>query len=98
MGISNNKTVLTILSRYGPSELCITGSLGEWSAVPYLKDIKVPTFLINGSFDEVQDVSMAPFFEHIPKVKWLTLDGTSHFAHVEARDRWMAAVGDFLKS
>jgi proline-specific peptidase len=82
--------------RYGPSELCITGSLRNWTAVPLLKKIKVPTLLLNGSEDEAQDEAMQPFFTHISKVKWITLDGAAHFSHVDKREKYIKHLRDFL--
>ncbi|KAI9155568.1 L-amino acid amidase [Paramyrothecium foliicola] len=52
---------------YGPSELSITGSLRNWTIIPLLHRISVPTLLMNAVHDEAQDVAMRPFFEHIKK-------------------------------
>ncbi|CAJ2504604.1 Uu.00g119980.m01.CDS01 [Anthostomella pinea] len=54
---------------YGLSELYVSGSLHNWTCIPILKHIQVPTLLINGMDDEAQDVAMQPFFDHIEKVK-----------------------------
>jgi pimeloyl-ACP methyl ester carboxylesterase len=52
--------------------------------------------LINGSYDEAQDVCVAPYFEKIPRVKWITFSESSHMPHYEERDKYMKVVGDFL--
>lgn len=83
-------------ARYGPSELTITGSLRNWTSIPILTKIKVPTLLINGTEDEAQDVAMQPFFDHIEKVKWITLDNASHFSHVDQREKYMEHLRAFL--
>ncbi|KAF2756443.1 proline-specific pep [Pseudovirgaria hyperparasitica] len=82
--------------RYGPSELYISGSLRDWTSVAFLPDIKAPTLLINGAQDEAQDVAMQPFFDLIPKVKWVKLDNAAHFSHVDQRDRYMQELVQFL--
>lgn len=82
--------------RYGPSELSITGSLRDWTVVPDLHKISVPTLLINGVDDEAQDVAMQPFFDKIAKVKWITLDNAAHFSHVDQRNKYMAHLQSFL--
>ena len=47
--------------------------------------------------DEVGlEVVVAPFFEKLPKVKWVTFEGSSHTPHWEERDRYMKLVADFL--
>ena len=84
------------MARYGPSELYISGSLRDWTCVPVLGKIKVPTLLINGSEDEAQDVAMRPFFDRIEKVKWVTLDNAAHFSHVDQREKYMEHLGGFL--
>jgi len=61
-----------------------------------LSKIKVPTLLLNGAEDEAQDVAMQPFFEHIEKVKWITLDNAAHFCHVDQRKKFMKHLENFL--
>ncbi|KAK3368270.1 Alpha/Beta hydrolase protein [Podospora didyma] len=93
-----SKDPTTYGTMYGPSELCITGSLRNWTVIPDLQKIKVPTLLLNGRQDEAQDVAMQPFFSQIEKVKWITLEGAAHFTHVDQRERHMQAIESFLAS
>ncbi|KAF2867449.1 Alpha/Beta hydrolase protein [Massariosphaeria phaeospora] len=90
------KNPTTYGTMYGPSELYISGSLRNWTCVPVLKNIKAATLLINGTEDEAQDVAMWPFFKHIGKVRWITLDGAAHFSHVDQRARYISCLRDFL--
>ncbi|KAI1433706.1 Alpha/Beta hydrolase protein [Xylaria sp. CBS 124048] len=90
------KDSTTYGTMYGPSELYISGSLRNWTSVPVLGRIQAPTLLINGTDDEAQDVAMQPFFDHIPKVKWITLDNAAHFAHVDQREKYMGHLRTFL--
>ena len=92
--IEEDQTVYWTMN--GPSEFYVTGSLKTWMVIPRLPDVEAPTLLVNGRYDEAQDSCVAPYFEHIPRVKWVTLEGASHFAHVEQRERYMEVVGDFL--
>jgi pimeloyl-ACP methyl ester carboxylesterase len=85
-----------IVFKYGASELEISGNLRDWTCIPILNQIKVPTLLINGAEDEAQDVAMQPFFDHIEKVKWATLNDAAHFAHVDQREKFMKHMRDFL--
>jgi pimeloyl-ACP methyl ester carboxylesterase len=82
--------------RYGPSEITITGSLRDWTSVPILHKITVPTLLMNGAEDEAQDVAMQPFFDHVEKVKWITIDEAAHFVHVDQREKFMRHLEAFL--
>lgn len=81
---------------YGPSELTITGSLRNWSVLDKLDKIDVPTFIYHGEMDEAQVVSVEPFFWRITKAKWVTIQKSSHFCHVEHREKVMELVADFL--
>ncbi|TVY58636.1 L-amino acid amidase [Lachnellula suecica] len=81
---------------YNTIELDISGSLRDWTLIPLLKNIQVPTLLINGAEDEAQDVAMQPFFDHIAKVKWVTLDNAAHFSHVDQREKTMTHLRAFL--
>ncbi|KAJ3006035.1 hypothetical protein NUW54_g4084 [Trametes sanguinea] len=62
--------------------------LVKWSIIDRLHLIEVPTFVINGRLDIAQDFVVAPFFERIRKVKWVTLENSSHTPFFEDdRDR-----------
>ncbi|KAI3320690.1 proline-specific peptidase [Xylariaceae sp. AK1471] len=90
------KDPTTYGTMYGPSELYVSGSLRDWTCIPELSGIKAATLLLNGAEDETQDVAMRPFFDHIEKVKWVTLDGAAHFAHVDQREKYMQHLRAFL--
>src|SRR4051812_49122927 len=82
--------------RYGPSELYISGSLRDWTCINLLPKIKASTLLINGAQDEAQDVTMRPFFKHIPKAKWITPDNAAHFSHIDQWKKYINHLEDFL--
>ncbi|RWA11499.1 hypothetical protein EKO27_g3597 [Xylaria grammica] len=92
------KDSTTYGSMYGPSELYISGSLRDWTSIPVLPGIKASTLLVNGAQDEAQDVAMQPFFDNIEHVKWVTLDGAAHFAHIDQREKYMQHLRTFLLS
>ena len=85
-----------LLSRNGPSEFHITGSLKEWSIIGELPKIPVPTLLLNGRYDEAQDSVVKPYFDELGKVKWFTFSESSHMPQYEEREKYMQIVGDFL--
>ncbi|KAI0537898.1 Alpha/Beta hydrolase protein [Xylaria digitata] len=58
--------------------------------------IEVETLLLNGRYDEATDQCVKPWFTHIPKVKWVTLENSNHMIHFEERDRYIQLVGEFL--
>ncbi|KAJ7448669.1 Alpha/Beta hydrolase protein [Mycena galericulata] len=84
------------LTMNGPSEFHITGPLKDWSMIQDAHKIKVPTLLLNGRYDEAQDPVVAPFFEKVPRIHWVTFAESSHMLHFEERERYMKVVGSFL--
>jgi len=83
----------------GPSEFHVTGSLKTWDITDQLHKIKVPTLLINGKYDEAQDITMEPYFREISgKVKWVRFGESSHCPFLEETDAFVEAVGRFLES
>ncbi|TVY78395.1 L-amino acid amidase [Lachnellula suecica] len=79
----------------GPAEFVITGSIKDFEGWKQAHTIEVETLLLNGKNDEVTSSCMYPWFHAIPKIRWVTLDG-SHMSHWEDRERFMREVGDFL--
>ncbi|KAI3342536.1 Alpha/Beta hydrolase protein [Ustulina deusta] len=80
----------------GPSEFVIVGSFRDWEGWREAHKIEAETLLLNGRYDEATDQCIKPWFDHIPKVKWVTLENSSHMAHFEERDRFIQLVGEFL--
>jgi len=61
--------------------------------------INVPTFVINGEFDTTQYEPTVPFFDHIPRVRWMTVANASHMGHLdspELQSQFLKLVGEFL--
>ncbi|KIK65775.1 hypothetical protein GYMLUDRAFT_159648 [Collybiopsis luxurians FD-317 M1] len=82
--------------RNGPSEFHITGSLATWSVVKEVHKINVPTLITNGRYDEAQDETVLPFFNEIPRVKWVRFENSSHMPHFEEQERYMEVIKVFL--
>lgn len=87
-----------MMARYGHSEFYATGPLKHWDATKRAHKIRVETLLINGRYDEVVDLAVAPWFQQISKVKWHIMEHSSHIPHWEERERYMEIVGTFLTS
>jgi pimeloyl-ACP methyl ester carboxylesterase len=80
----------------GSSGFSVPGSLKNWSIEADLHKIKVPTLLINGEYDGVQDESVLPYFNFIERVKWVKFANSSHNPQFEERERFIEVVGMFL--
>ncbi|CAF9919593.1 MAG: hypothetical protein HETSPECPRED_004044 [Heterodermia speciosa] len=85
-----------LLTMNGPSEFFITGTLKTWTIIEDLHKIIIPTLLINGRYDEAQDEVVQPYFDRIPKVKWVRFADSSHTPQLEERDEFISVVGQFL--
>lgn len=70
--------------------------LNNWTIVDRLHLIKVPTLVLHGRKDIAQEFVQVPFFQNISKVKWVTLENSSHMPHYEERERTIRLVADFL--
>lgn len=80
----------------GPSEFHVVGSLKSWTVIDRLPQIEVPTLLLSGRYDEATPVSVQPFFDLIPDVRWRIFAESSHMPHVEEPERFLAVVETFL--
>ncbi|GJJ06645.1 hypothetical protein Clacol_000839 [Clathrus columnatus] len=92
--LKNDPTVYISLN--GFNEFIIIGYLKDWSVIDDLHKIEVPTLVINGKYDPTQDEAVLPFFEKIPKCKWVRFEESSHLPHVEEPERFLEVVGEFL--
>ncbi|MEP9385337.1 proline iminopeptidase-family hydrolase [Nocardioides sp. KR10-350] len=80
----------------GPNEFHCIGTLRDWSVVDEVKSIAVPTLLVNGAYDEATPLTMQPFMDGIPDVRWEVFPESSHMPHVEEEERFLSVVGAFL--
>lgn len=74
--------------------------LRKIDSIPILSQISAPTLVINGEFDTTQFEPTAPFFDHIPKVRWVTLANASHMPHLDSAEmqrKVLELVGRFFR-
>jgi pimeloyl-ACP methyl ester carboxylesterase len=70
----------------------------DWTSVLVIKDIAVPTLVINGVNEGASDEAIKPFLELIPDVKWVKMENSTHCPHWEERDNYIQTVGNWLIS
>ena len=61
-----------------------------------IHNVQAATLLINGRYSLMQDIAIRPYFEQIPRVKWITLEKSSLMGHLEERERFTEVVASFL--
>ncbi|GHF80488.1 proline iminopeptidase [Kitasatospora xanthocidica] len=94
MEVFNNPTVYYAMN--GPSEFHVVGSLKDWSVEPVLPDIAVPTLVISGRHDEATPVTVQPYQDLIPDVRWHIFEDSSHGPHLEEKEAFATVLTEYL--
>jgi L-proline amide hydrolase len=94
MEVVDDPTVYSIMN--GPSEFHVIGTLRDFSVEDCLPDIEVPTLLLSGRHDEATPVTVQPFYDRIPDVRWEVFEDSSHLPHLEQPERFRAVLVGFL--
>src|SRR6476646_1220093 len=81
----------------GPSEFTVVGPLREWDITDRLGEIDVPLLLISGEYDEVRPEVVRVIDENVADSEWVLFEGCSHTPHLEAPDRFLRTVEQFLE-
>jgi proline-specific peptidase len=80
----------------GPSEFHVIGNFKDWDISPRLNQIKLPTLIISGRYDEATPAINEVLHQGIEGSEWVLLENSSHLAHVEEPDLYFAVVERFL--
>ena len=80
----------------GPNEFTIIGTIRDYDATDRLREIRVPTLVTAGRYDEVTPVVARSIHEHIAGSELALFEESSHTAFWEERTRYFAVVRDFL--
>lgn len=83
---------------WGTSEFYCSGVLRDWDIRPRLKDVRTPTLLISGEFDEATPAVQRELLEGIRGAEWKLIPGASHMAHLERPWEYRMAVSSFLEA
>lgn len=95
MEIATDPTVYFAMN--GPTEFHVIGSLRDWSVEPCLPDIAVPALVLSGRHDEATPVTVQPFADLIPDVRWVVFEESSHVPHLEEPERFHAVMVEYLE-
>jgi proline iminopeptidase len=80
----------------GPSEYAIVGSIRYWNVTDELPQIKVPTLVAGGKYDEVSTKVAESIHRGINGSKRVTFANSSHMPFWEEREKYMLATAKFL--
>lgn len=81
---------------WGPSEFCLTGPLKDWDITDRLGEIKVPTLVFGGRYDEATPTITETVHRGIADSEWVIFENSAHFPHLEETERYLQVLGDFL--
>jgi proline-specific peptidase len=81
---------------WGPNEFTCTGNLMDWDRTDRLGEIRAPTLIMCGRYDEVVPSCSETMHRGIPGSEWVLFEESSHHAHLEEPERFYAVVRDFL--
>ena len=81
---------------WGPNEFTCTGTLLAWDRTERLGEIRVPTLITVGEFDEVAPSCAETMHRGIPGSRLELFTGASHTAHLEQPEAYWSALRGFL--
>ncbi len=82
---------------WGPSEFHATGILKDWDRTDRLSEIRVPTFITSGRYDECTPRINEVLHKGIVGSEWVIFENSSHMAHVEEPELYMTTVRSFIE-
>jgi proline-specific peptidase len=80
----------------GPSEFHVTGTLKDWNVIDRLGEIRVPTLVTSGEYDEATPAISQTVHRGIPDSELVIFKDCSHVAFVEKPDDYMRVLNDFV--
>ncbi len=82
---------------WGPSEFTATGTLAGYDCTHRLPEISVPTLFTCGAHDEATPATTRFYKDLVPGAELVVLEDSSHMPHLEETERYLEAIGDFLR-
>ena len=80
----------------GPNEFHVIGTLKTFDVEKGLSDIKQPTLVTGGAYDEITPSLTKAIHEAIDGSEYKLFEKSSHVAHWEERELFMKVVQDFI--
>jgi proline-specific peptidase len=83
---------------WGPSEFAYDGNLADWDRVDRLHEIRVPTLITVGRYDELTPACSEQIHERVPDSRLVVFENGSHMTFWEETERYLQVVDEFLRS
>ena len=81
----------------GPSEFTVTGRFRDWDVFDRLAEIRQPTLVTGGRYDEIRPDHLEDIHNAIAGSKLVIFENSSHTPFHEERELYMRTVNDFLE-
>ena len=81
----------------GPTEFLVIGTIKDWDRTDRLSEIRVPTLITSGRYDESTPLLNEVLHKGIAGSEWVLFENSSHMAHVEERELYLSTVQAFLE-
>ncbi len=81
----------------GPNEFTITGTIKNWDITDRLSEIRLPTLITVGEYDEVTPKVAEVIHEKITGSQLIVFENCSHLTMWENREGYNAALESFIK-
>jgi proline-specific peptidase len=81
---------------WGASEFHVTGTLKDWDITNRLGEIRAPTLVIGGRYDEATPPLTESLHRGIPGSEWVIFENSAHMPHLEETERYMQVLTKFL--
>jgi proline iminopeptidase len=82
---------------WGPNEFTCTGNLMGWDRTDRLGEIRVPTLITCGRYDEVVPACSETMRRGIPGADLVIFEESAHMPHFEEPERYFAVLRGFLR-
>jgi len=83
---------------WGPGEFFFVGNLSDWSRVDRLDEIRVPTLITVGEYDELTPSCSQQIHRGIRNSELVVFENCSHVAFLENTEAYLRALETFLGS
>jgi len=94
----NEVSVPVYFTLNGPNEFTIIGKLKDWDITSRLAEIKVPTLITVGRYDEVTPKVAETIHKRISGSKLVVFEKSAHLAMWDEQEDYLRAVRDFIET
>jgi len=81
---------------WGASEFHVTGTLKDWDITDRVGEIRVPTLVVGGRYDEATPALTEALRRSIAASECVIFENSAHVPHLEETERYLQVLTKFL--